>query len=123
WCAKNSPKGAKAGAAAALALVNARLKRPYESMEWFERAVALGMDPGPDLEAGVAAAIKGFPGLAERLDPASKALAAMRVPPPVRKPGFLGVKVGEGTGRGVKVDGVAKGAPAEAAGLQYGDLL
>jgi serine/threonine protein kinase/membrane-associated protease RseP (regulator of RpoE activity) len=123
WCAKASPKGAKAGAAASLALMNARLKRPYESVEWFERSIAAGMDPGPEIEAAVAAAIKGFPALADRFDPASKSLAAMRAPPPARKPGFLGVKVVEHVGKGVKVDGVAKGGPAESAGLQFGDPL
>ena len=81
------------------------------------------MDPGPEIEAAVAAVIKGFPGLAERLVPASKTLSAMRVPPPARKPGFLGVKVVELVGRGVKVDGVARGGPAETAGLLIGDLL
>jgi len=123
WCAKTSPKGAKAGSAAALALANARLRRPYESIEWFERAIAAGMDPGPEIEAAGAAAIRGFPGLPERFDPASKSLIAMRAPPPERKPAFLGIRVVEHVGKGVKIDGVAKGGPAEVAGLQFGDPL
>jgi serine/threonine protein kinase/membrane-associated protease RseP (regulator of RpoE activity) len=123
WCAKNSPKGARGGAAAWLALNNARLKRPFEAIEWLERTVAVGMDPGPEIEAAVAAGIKNFPCLTDRFEPASRTLAGMRAPPPARKPGFLGVKLVEVIGRGVRVDGVAKGGPAEGAGLQFGDIL
>jgi serine/threonine protein kinase len=122
WCAKDAPRAAKAGAAALLALDYARLKRPYESMEWFERTIALGMDPGLEIEGAVTTAVRNFPGLGERLEPATRTVAAMRQAA-LRKPGFLGVKVVEVIGRGVRVEAVSKGGPAEAAGLQFGDIL
>ncbi|HXX94336.1 MAG TPA: PDZ domain-containing protein, partial [Planctomycetota bacterium] len=123
WCAKNSPRGARASAGAELALAHAQLKHPYESMEWLERAVALGMDPGEEKEGVVADAIKAYPGLPERMAPVSKALGGMRTPPSARKPGFLGLRVVEVVGRGVRVDSVARGGPGESAGLQFGDFL
>jgi hypothetical protein len=38
-------------------------------------------------------------------------------------PGFLGVKGFDVVGKGVQVDALAKGSPAEVAGIQLGDIL
>ncbi len=121
YAARNAAPGVKAAAAAGLALAQAKLKQPYEAMEWLERAVREKADPGADAEAEVAAAIKGCPGLfPDRWEPVSQALAEIRKK---TRPAFLGLRAAEVPGRGLRVDGIAKGGPAEAAGVQFGDLL
>jgi hypothetical protein len=97
YAAPGASREVKAAAAAALAHARARLRHPYESMEWLERATREGVDPGKEIEDAVAAAIKGFPGLApERWEPAAKSLAALRVAAekktePAPTPGHVGV--------------------------------
>jgi hypothetical protein len=110
------------GPASALAQNHARAREPYEAMEWFERAVAEGADPGAGAEGAVAAAVRGYPGLPARWEAASKSLAVLRAEA-ARRPGFLGVKASEVPDRGLRVDAVAKGSPAEAAGVVPGDFL
>jgi serine/threonine protein kinase len=124
WAARNSPAPAKANAAEALALANAKLKRPYEAEEWIERSVAAGMIPRAETEDEVRLTIRGFPELPERFARVEQSIARMReVALPPKKPGFHGLKVVEVVGKGVRVDGLARGGPGEIAGLQFGDLL
>lgn len=98
YASRGADEAIRAGAAQALAAASARLRRPYEAMEWLERCVREGADPGAAVEGAVASAIRGFPGLAERLAAASRRIAeireaaARRSPPaPPRAAARLGV--------------------------------
>jgi serine/threonine protein kinase len=122
YAAKGAAKEIRGAAAAGLAYAEGRLKQPYPAMEWMERALREGADPGPDGETAVSDALRGFPGLAERWTAAVKALAVLRRPPP-RRPAFLGARVAEQAGRGLRVTATAKGFPAEDSGLKAGDIL
>lgn len=87
YASRRSEGTLRAAAAQALAAASARLRRPYEAMEWLERCVREGADPGAAVEGAVAAAIRGFPGLAERFSVVSRRIAelreaASRRPPP-----------------------------------------
>jgi predicted Ser/Thr protein kinase len=123
YTARNGAPPVRAAAAAALAQIHAGLKQPYEATEWLERAVREEADPGAEAERAVAAAIKGYPGLfPERWEPLTQSLARIRQAAR-RGPAFLGARGAEVPGRGVRVDQIAKGGPAEAAGVQFGDIL
>jgi hypothetical protein len=119
WVAKDGDRASKAAAASALALAHGRLKQPYEAVEWIERCLKEGVDPGAEAESAVAGTIRELPGLPDRWGAAVKSMAAMRKV----VPGFLGVKVSEVAGKGVLVEALAKGSPAEVAGIKLGDLL
>ena len=121
YAAPDVARSVRGAAAAMLASAHARLRRPYEAAEWLERAVREGMDPGGEIQGAVAAAGRGLPGLAERASDAAQRLDALRAVA-TRPAGFLGVKVGEADGRGVRVEAVAKGSPAEGA-LRAGDVV
>ncbi len=108
-------------AAALLAAAHAKLKRPYEAAEWLERAVKEGVDPGGEIQGETAAAGRGYPGLPERAKEISSRLDALRAAA-ARKPGFLGVRVSELPGRGLRVEEIAKGSPAEGV-LKFGDVI
>lgn len=87
YASRRSEGTLRAAAAQTLAAASARLRRPYEAMEWLERCVREGADPGAAVEGAVAAAIRGFPGLAERFAVVSRRIAelreaASRRPPP-----------------------------------------
>jgi hypothetical protein len=122
YAAKGAAKEIRGAAASGLAYAQGRLKQPYLAMEWLERVLREGADPGPDAETSVSDAIRGFPGLAERWNAAAKALAVLRRPP-ARRPGYLGARVAELTGRGLRVTATAKGFPADESGLKAGDIL
>ncbi|HXG63301.1 MAG TPA: PEGA domain-containing protein, partial [Planctomycetota bacterium] len=104
YASRRADAAVRGDAARALAAASARLRRPYEAMEWLERCAREGVDPGAAVESAVAAAIRGFPGLAERFSAVSRKIAELREvaarkppppppPPPVRPaaPPRLGV--------------------------------
>jgi len=66
YFAKDATPALRGGAAAALAQACAKQGQPYEAMEWAERIAREKVDPGHDPAGAVVAAIKGYPGLAER---------------------------------------------------------
>jgi predicted Ser/Thr protein kinase len=120
--ARNAAREARLAAAAALAPVLSSLRRPYEAMEWLERCVGANVDPGAEAERAVLGVAKGYPGLSERGDAVSKALAGLRAAAQ-KKSGFFGARLSEISGKGLRVDALAKGGPAEAAGLAFADVL
>ncbi len=130
----------KGGAAVLAALAEAKLKRPYESMEWIERALEVRADPAEALSQ-LASVHARHPGLTARYESALRAAELLRTKPLVTKPpepkpvdpkpvepkpakaGFLGLKGEDAGGAGAKVAALAKDAPAQASGLQFGDVI
>jgi hypothetical protein len=78
YAAKDASPEARGAAAGVLALHCAKLRQPYEAVEWAERSVGDKADPGHDTVLAVVAASKGYPGLQERLDAIASALEALR---------------------------------------------
>lgn len=120
YAATDATKQRRGQAAARLAAAHAKARQPYEAAEWLERAAREGLDPGGEVQGAVAAAGRGFPGLDERARETGARLDALRAAA-IRKPGFLGVKVGE-TAKGLRVEAIAKGSPADGP-LRFGDLI
>jgi hypothetical protein len=86
--AADASKSLRGAAAGALAAALARLRLPYEAMEWLERAAADGTDPGAEVEGQVLSAAKGTPGLDVRGAQVSRVLEELRkAPPPGPVPG------------------------------------
>jgi hypothetical protein len=81
--AKDLAAESRGAAESALALACAKESLPYEAMEWIERAARDRVDPGSTTAGVVVAAIKGYPGLAERWDAVAPALEALRKGQPV----------------------------------------
>ncbi len=125
YAAKNGTAQVRTSAASSLAHMHAKMKRPYEAVEWLERMVKDKVVPAAEVEGAVITAARGYPGLPERLETVTQALLPLRrPPPPVEKmPGFLGAIGSEAGGKGVRIDALAKGYPAEGAGLRLGDLI
>jgi len=117
YAAKNAARELRGQAAVALCSAFVALKRPFEAVEWLERAAREKADPGVDTTTAIRALAKAHGPLVERWGEAMKAIEASR--PSSKKPGWLGVRLAEG----MKVESVAKNSPAEAAGLQAGDVL
>jgi len=122
YSAEDATRESRGAAAAGLAMAHARLKQPFEAMEWLERALREGTDPGAEAEAAVAALARGAPGLGQRGQDAVASIAALRKAA-LRKPVYLGLRTSGVAERGVRVDGIAKGSPAAAAGFQFGELV
>lgn len=82
--AKDATPAVRANAASALAFVLAKTNRPYEAMEWCERAVKEKVDPGQETALAVVAALKGYPGLPQRWEIVSAAIEELRKAAPAK---------------------------------------
>jgi predicted Ser/Thr protein kinase/tetratricopeptide (TPR) repeat protein len=128
-------------AATVAAAAELKLNRPYEAMEWVERALAEKRDPA-DALGDLANRHSRHPGLTERYESAlaqAEALRKMAVQPgppvpnpnpaplnppdPAKRPGFLGLKAEEAGGGGARVSALAKNGPAQAGGLRFRDVI
>jgi serine/threonine protein kinase len=78
YAAKDATAGVRGAAAAALAGLLAKLKQPFEAMEWAERSVKEKADPGLETSDALASMARGYDGLPDRWEPLAKEIEGIR---------------------------------------------
>jgi len=84
YAATDATPAQRGGAAAELATLLGKQKRPYEAVEWAERCVTEKFDPGRDASRLLSVLVKGYPGLEARWEQVGPAIEALAKTPEVK---------------------------------------